>query len=222
MSSGPLDVFARRRPYVGTFAAYDWPSFRLLSPLAVVLTLVELEAFPCFFRLLNMSRIPLIPIRELRLFLVTGVVSGGAAPLSSLGKVTVLLIASPHRQSRLTLSLLSLRSGTAVKGLSISRRSKSWRWLRSFLPVDARHDAGIAVGKCVPGGGVGVAVSRSRSSPSNVMARSRLLLLEPGSLADVVTAGADTLVVGGAVAPPPSSMRSSAHSHAMRYLESIA
>ncbi len=178
-----------------------------------MLTLVELEPLACFFKLFNMSLSPLIPIRELRLFLEIGVALGGTE-LSSLGSVTVLLIASPQRQSRLTLILLSLRSGTGVTGFSISRSSTSCRWLRSFLPVEARQAAGAVGGMVAAGGGVGVALSHSRSSPFRVMARSRLFLLVPGSLADTVTAGADTLVGGGGP-PPPSSMRSSAHSHAI-------
>lgn len=197
------------------------------------------------FNDLSISRSPLIPSRLLRRFFegeLLRVPWPAALPLSSEGRVTVLLIASPHLQSRLTLreadssGMDMLRSSTTNDEsglLSISLSNTSCRWLKSCRPVEARHAkvGGLASGglgpKLVataapadPETGVG----GFDSSPASVIALS--LPFFPSGIALMLNplciAGADTLEDGTGVVtvvPPPSSMRSSAHSHEMRYLE---
>ena len=89
----------------------------------------------CFFNERSISRMCRIPSRPARRFLDGERCVPGATPDSSLGSVTVLFIASPHRQLRLISS--SGMSGCidivddGSELFSISRSSKSCLWLRS-------------------------------------------------------------------------------------------
>ena len=154
---------------------------------------------------------------------------------SSVGSVMVLFIASPHRQPWLTSSsgICSCAASTADASVlvSMSRRSISWRWLRSCLPVDARQC------ECIDADGsvewdVLCCIDSARcgcdSSPDRVIARSRLLrpsncaalalVLGTDGMSDADADGSGSCEAGG---PPPSSMSRSAHSHVRRYLASI-
>ena len=154
-----------------------------------------------FFSRLSISRMCRIPRRAVFCFFV----GDGIAPFmdtdSSLGSVTVLFIASPHRQLRLISSSGMLGSRDIVADgsvlLSISRNSRSCRWLRSCRPVDARHCVG---GGLARGGEVGPGVAEPTaglgSSPASVIARLRLF--RP-SMVELGTAGADWLDGGGDV-----------------------
>lgn len=211
----------------------------------------------------SMSRSPVIPsLVLLRFFPPDADIPLPPVPLSSEGNVTVLLIASPQRHSRFVPELTPSIAGVcgwswnASSGMppmssaakeetesvwfSISLSRTSWRWLRSCLPVDARHarlgglaSGGLTVRISAAGAGLvalapGVGVGGLDSSPASVIARSRLTFLTscwlpPTALATI--AGAETLVDGAELLsfapadPPPSSMRSSAHSQEMRYRE---
>jgi hypothetical protein len=139
--------------------------------------------------------------------------------------VTVLLVASPQRQFLLTavpssgICKLASMVGDELDLLSISRRSHNCLWLRSLRPVDARHSAG---GEVTEGPVNAIGKGGAASSPAKVMARSRLLrpLIESPYCKDCCTAGDRDVFDCGADAggPPPSSMRSSAHSQEILYL----
>jgi len=132
---------------------------------------------------------------------------------SSDGSVTVLPIASPHLHCRLTSasSWINASSGRAPSVLlRISRRRRSWRWLRSCRPVDVRHEKLDDSDATRTGGGFD-------SSPDRVTARSRLFRRSTSAC----RTGAEVLEEGGEAGegvPPPSSISSSAHSQAILYL----
>jgi len=113
----------------------------------------------------NISLSPLMPSRLYRLFFP----SCEACMDSSDGSVTVLPIASPHLHCRLTSasSWINTSSGRAPSVLlRISRRRRSWRWVRSCRPVDVCHEK-LDSDATRTGGGFD-------SSPDRVTARSRL------------------------------------------------
>jgi hypothetical protein len=176
-----------------------------------------------------MSRKPLMPSNLLlRRFFLAGDAPPAPLPSSSDGgSVTVLPIASPQRHCLLTVVPSSgICSSAAMaaeeSGLfSMSCRSDSCRWLRSFRPVDARQPGfGGNVSGCVANDeGVMGSGGGFDSSPASVMARSRLLRRFMLSLA--VASGVPEGVLPVTAFPPPSSMSSAAHSQDILYLESM-
>lgn len=187
---------------------------------------LELTTFTCFrFSDLSISRRPRIPNPRLARFLRGVDPSLLGEPCD--GRVMVLFIASPHRQVWLIARFgsgaegsgggASNGTGASESGFSsMSRSRRSWRLLRSCFPVEPLHDAAggaECTGLCSMGG--------LTSAVSSVMARSRLRRGSAGSLEDNIT-GAEVLVAGAGLdsdEPPPSSMRSSAHSQVIRYRE---